>query len=86
MPENPSKVGPKGQVTIPVHFRKKLGLSAGDLIQFIDNERGVLIKKVKIVDDDQGPRCHSRRAGLAQAEAGRRSKLDGTTPHHAKAR
>jgi len=63
MPENPSKVGfkgqvtipaskigPTGQVTIPMNFRRNLELSAGDLIQFIDNEYGVLIKKVKIVE------------------------------------
>lgn len=38
-----SMVQEKGQVTIPVAIRRKLGLKKGDMVAFIETEDGVLI-------------------------------------------
>ena len=40
---NLSVVQEKGQVTIPAKIRRKLGVKKGDLVAFIETERGVLI-------------------------------------------
>ncbi|MGA2217438.1 MAG: AbrB/MazE/SpoVT family DNA-binding domain-containing protein [Terracidiphilus sp.] len=37
----------KGQITIPVEVRKKLGLKTGDRVGFIENENGEYILKPK---------------------------------------
>jgi AbrB family looped-hinge helix DNA binding protein len=37
----------KGQITIPIEVRKKLGLKAGDRIGFIENENGEFVLKPK---------------------------------------
>jgi AbrB family looped-hinge helix DNA binding protein len=37
----------KGQITIPVEVRKKLGLKTGDRIGFIENENGEFVLKPK---------------------------------------
>ena len=37
----------KGQITIPVEVRKKLGLKPGDRIGFIENENGEFVLKRK---------------------------------------
>jgi antitoxin PrlF len=39
----------KGQVTIPLEIRKKLGLKKGDLVTFVETESGVLIKPAEII-------------------------------------
>jgi antitoxin PrlF len=46
---NLSVVQEKGQVTIPVEIRRKLGLKKGDLVAFIETEQGVLISPQEIV-------------------------------------
>ena len=38
-----SIVQKKGQVTIPTDLRKKWGLAEGDLVAFIETDRGILI-------------------------------------------
>lgn len=38
-----SRLQKKGQVTIPVEIREKLGLKEGDLVAFIETEQGILI-------------------------------------------
>lgn len=35
-----AKVTTKGQITIPLEVRRKLGLDAGDRIQFVERETG----------------------------------------------
>jgi len=43
----------KGQITIPIEVRKKLGLRPGDRVDFIEGENGVFIlnpKKRSIMD------------------------------------
>jgi AbrB family looped-hinge helix DNA binding protein len=37
----------KGQITIPVEVRKKLGIKAGDRVRFIEGEHGEFILKPK---------------------------------------
>ena len=43
------KITTQGQVTIPAHIRKSLGLNPGDRVNFIKNERGeVVLQKITI--------------------------------------
>ena len=44
-----SRVQKKGQVTIPVEIRQKLGLAEGDLVAFIETEEGIVISPHTIV-------------------------------------
>jgi len=44
-----SKVQAKGQITIPVAIRQKLGLEKGDVVAFVETERGVLISPQEVV-------------------------------------
>ena len=44
-----SRVQDKGQVTIPVEIRKKLGLKKGDLVAFIETEQGILISPQEVI-------------------------------------
>ena len=44
-----SKVQAKGQITIPVEIRQKLGLEKGDVVAFVETERGVLISPQEVV-------------------------------------
>lgn len=44
-----SKVQEKGQVTIPVEIRDKLGLKKGDFVAFVETEQGVLISPQEVV-------------------------------------
>jgi len=44
-----SKVQAKGQITIPVEIRQKLGLKKGDVVAFVETERGVLISPQEVV-------------------------------------
>lgn len=37
----------KGQVTIPVEIRRKLGLKAGDRVQFVERDNGEIVLKPK---------------------------------------
>lgn len=44
-----SKVQEKGQVTIPVEIRRKWELEKGDLVAFVETERGVMISPREVV-------------------------------------
>lgn len=47
------KITTQGQVIIPAHIRKSLGLNPGDRVNFIKNERGeVVLQKVTIETED----------------------------------
>ena len=46
------RVQAKGQVTIPKIVRKKLNLTRGDLVIFVETEEGVLVKPASVVTDD----------------------------------
>ncbi len=47
-----SKVQAKGQVTIPVEIRRKWDLEKGDLVAFVETERGVIISPQEAVAVD----------------------------------
>ena len=49
---NLSVVQEKGQVTIPVEVRRKLGLKKGDLVAFVETDQGVLISPQEVVAMD----------------------------------
>ena len=44
-----SRVQKKGQVTIPVEMRDKLGLKEGDLVAFIETDEGILISRQEVL-------------------------------------
>jgi AbrB family looped-hinge helix DNA binding protein len=44
-----SMVQEKGQITIPVEIRRRLGLKKGDMVAFIETEDGVLISPREVV-------------------------------------
>ena len=48
------KVSEKGQVTLPIDVRRKHGLSPGAVLQVEDREEGVLLRRVKTVDELYG--------------------------------
>ena len=45
-----STISAKGQVTIPLHVMRRLGLSAGDRIEFVEIENGMFA--IHPVNDD----------------------------------
>jgi AbrB family looped-hinge helix DNA binding protein len=44
-----SRLQKKGQVTIPVEMRDRLGLKEGDLVAFIETENGILISPQEVL-------------------------------------
>ena len=47
-PSRPSLVQKKGQVTIPVSLRRRLGLKTGDSVAFSETAQGVFITPPKV--------------------------------------
>jgi AbrB family looped-hinge helix DNA binding protein len=43
------KVQEKGQVTIPLEIRQRLGLKKGDLVTFVITEAGVVIMPAEVI-------------------------------------
>jgi AbrB family looped-hinge helix DNA binding protein len=43
------RVQEKGQVTIPLEIRQKLGLKKGDLVTFVETEAGIVIKPAEVI-------------------------------------
>jgi AbrB family looped-hinge helix DNA binding protein len=37
----------KGQITIPIEVRVKLGIKPGDRVRFVENEKGEIVLKAK---------------------------------------
>jgi len=46
------RVQEKGQVTIPTDIRRKLNLTKGDLVMFVETESGIVIKSLDEVADE----------------------------------
>ncbi len=44
-----SRLQERGQVTIPLEIREKLGLEPGDMIAFIETDQGILISPQEMV-------------------------------------
>lgn len=49
MPTLAVRVQEKGQVTIPLEIRKRLGLKKGDLVTFVETDAGVLMQPAEVV-------------------------------------
>lgn len=47
MGEYRSRVGQKGQVTLPVDMRNRLGIKPKDMVRFIEEEDGIKVKPAK---------------------------------------
>lgn len=43
------RVQEKGQVTIPVEIRRRLGLKKGDLVAFVETDEGVLLAPRELI-------------------------------------
>jgi len=43
----------KGQITLPVKIRRKLGLEEGDIVELEETPEGILLKPRKLIDADQ---------------------------------
>jgi AbrB family looped-hinge helix DNA binding protein len=43
------RIQEKGQVTLPAHIRKRLGLKKGDLVAVVETSEGVLIAPQEVV-------------------------------------
>jgi antitoxin PrlF len=43
------RIQEKGQVTIPLEIRQKLNLKKGDLVTFVQTEKGVVIRPAEVV-------------------------------------
>ena len=48
------KVSEKGQVTLPIEMRREYGLSAGAVLEVEAREEGLLLRRVKTVDEMYG--------------------------------
>jgi len=62
-----AKITPRGQITIPIEIRKKLGVKDGDKVVFIeDNGRIIMENSVKIAlkDVQDAFRGEAERVGL----------------------
>ena len=44
-----SRLQERGQVTIPLEIREKLGLEPGDMVAFVETEHGILISPQEMV-------------------------------------
>jgi AbrB family looped-hinge helix DNA binding protein len=43
------RVQEKGQVTIPLGMRRRLGLKKGDLVTFVETDKGILIQPAEVI-------------------------------------
>jgi AbrB family looped-hinge helix DNA binding protein len=43
------RVQEKGQVTIPLEMRRRLGLKKGDLVTFVETDKGILIQPAEVI-------------------------------------
>ena len=53
MPTSAVRVQEKGQVTIPLEIRHKLNLKKGDLVTFVETEKGVVIKPAEVIATEE---------------------------------
>ena len=44
-----ARVQEKGQVTIPFEIRRRLGLKKGDLVAFVETDKGILIQPAEVI-------------------------------------
>jgi len=46
-------IGKRNQVTIPHQLLKRLGLHPGDFVNFVQEEKGILLKPVEVVEKEE---------------------------------
>lgn len=76
-----SVVQEKGQITIPAEIRKKLGLKKGDLVAFIETDRGIVISPQEVIAmqalEKMGEALKQKGFSLEELmEAGREERTD----------
>ena len=49
--KNTSTITSKGQVTVPIAIRKKLGLHKGDQVEFVQQKQGMFVRRKPPEDD-----------------------------------
>ena len=59
-----AKVTSKGQITIPVSIRKRLGINEGDKLLFIDRPDGVMMVNPNMFQTDQNEELSGGSQGL----------------------
>lgn len=47
-----SRVQRKGQITIPVELRERLGIREGDFVSFVETDEGILLMPQKLIPSD----------------------------------
>jgi AbrB family looped-hinge helix DNA binding protein len=47
-----SRVQRKGQITIPVELRERLGIQEGDFVSFVETPDGILLMPQKLIPSD----------------------------------
>lgn len=47
-----SKITSKSQTVIPRAVREKLGLTPGDMLDYIETDEGMVIEKARVIEDD----------------------------------
>lgn len=57
-----ARVSSKGQITVPIDIRKRLGLKEGDKVAFIENENSVTIANAAIVALDRAQKAFEETA------------------------
>ena len=45
-----AKIGERGQITIPIEFRRELGFEEGDTIVFVKMKKGIFIEPAKKIN------------------------------------
>jgi AbrB family looped-hinge helix DNA binding protein len=56
-----SRVQKRGQVTIPIEIRQKMGLEEGDLVAFVETPQGVLLSPQAVVPTQTSNQAESFR-------------------------
>jgi len=62
-----SRVSSKGQITIPIEFRRKLGIKEGDKVIFIEKGNNILIfnsNRLAFKEFQEGMAGEAERAGI----------------------
>ncbi|MCL2880922.1 MAG: AbrB/MazE/SpoVT family DNA-binding domain-containing protein [Treponema sp.] len=66
-----AKIAPRGQITIPVEIRKKLGLKDGDKVLFIEENGRIIMEnslRVALKDVQEAFRGEAERVGLTNEQ------------------
>jgi AbrB family looped-hinge helix DNA binding protein len=68
-----AKISTRGQITLPLSIRKRLGVSDGDKVVFLEENGHVIVENAIAVELKVSPELQARQ-GAAATEQGRRSR------------